>query len=71
MDLINQRLLIRAGSKADSKYMTEDAFKKAINAREKELLLIDGATHVETYWKSPYVNQAIGRVAPFFGDTLK
>jgi fermentation-respiration switch protein FrsA (DUF1100 family) len=71
MDLINQPLLMMAGSKADSLYMTLDAFKNAVNAKNKELFLIDGATHIETYWKPQYVNQAMGKLTPFFGDTLK
>jgi len=71
MDLINQPLLMMAGSKADSLYMTLDAFKNAVSAKNKELFLIDGATHIETYWKPQYVNQAVGKLTPFFGDTLK
>lgn len=71
MDLINQPLLMMAGSNADSKYMTEEAFKKAVNAKNKELFLIDGATHIETYWKPQHVNQAMGKLTQFFGDTLK
>lgn len=59
MDLINQPLLMIAGSKADTLYMTEDAFKKAINAKDKELFMIEGATHIETYWKPEYVDQAM------------
>lgn len=66
MDLINQPLLMIAGSKADSLYMTQDAFKKAVNAKNKDLFLIDGATHIETYWKPEYVNQAIGKLVRFF-----
>ena len=37
MDLINQPLLMMAGSKADSYYMTESAFKLATGTTEKEL----------------------------------
>jgi hypothetical protein len=62
LDLINQPLLMMAGSKADSRYMTESAFKEAVNAKNKELFLIDGATHIETYWKSQYVDQAMGKL---------
>jgi fermentation-respiration switch protein FrsA (DUF1100 family) len=51
MDMINQPLLMMAGSKADTKYMTDEAFSKATNAKNKELFLIDGATHIQTYWK--------------------
>ena len=71
MDLINQPLLMMAGSKADSLYMTESAFKKAVNAKDKELYLIPGATHIETYWIPKYVNQAMDKLTRFFGETLK
>lgn len=71
MDLINQPFLMIAGSRADSLYMTQDAFQKAVNAKNKELFLIDGATHIETYWKPQYVDQAMGKLTQFFGDTLK
>ena len=71
MDLINQPFLMIAGSKADSLYMTQDAFQKAVNAKNKELFLIDGATHIETYWKPQYVDQAMSKLTQFFGDTLK
>lgn len=70
MDLINQPLLMMAGSKADSLYMTQSAFKKAINAKDQELYLIDGATHIETYWKPQYVNQAMDKLTRFFGKNL-
>ncbi len=71
MDLISQSLLMMAGSKADSLYMTQSAFKEAVNAKNKELFLIDGATHIETYWKPQYVNQAMGKLVQFFGSTLR
>ncbi len=71
MDLINQPLLMIAGSKADSLYMTQDAFKKGVNAKSKELFLIDGATHIQTYWKPQYVNQAMDKLIQFYSNTLK
>lgn len=71
IDLINQPLLMMAGSKADSLYMTQSAFEKAIHAKDKELFLIDGATHIETYWKREYVDQAMGKLSVFFEQTLK
>jgi uncharacterized protein len=70
MDLINQPLLMMAGSKADSLYMTQSAFKEAVNAKNKELFLIDGATHIETYWIPQYVNQAVGKLTDFYGKSL-
>ncbi|MBL0307374.1 MAG: alpha/beta hydrolase [Chitinophagaceae bacterium] len=64
MDLIDQPLLMMAGSKADTKYMTDEAFPKAINAKNKDLFLIDGATHIQTYWKPAHVDQATKNSPP-------
>jgi fermentation-respiration switch protein FrsA (DUF1100 family) len=70
MDLINQPLLMMAGSKADTKYMTDEAFGKATNAKNKELFLIEGATHIQTYWKSGYVSQAVNKLVKFYQTNL-
>ena len=70
MDLINQPLLMIAGSKADSFYMTEDAFNKATNAKNKELFQINGATHIQTYWKPEYVAQAVDKLQHFYQINL-
>lgn len=70
MDLINQPLLMIAGSKADSLYMTEKAFKLATGTDKKELFKIDGATHIETYWVPMYVEQAVNTLATFFSNSL-
>ncbi|WP_269684808.1 alpha/beta hydrolase [Flavobacterium lacustre] len=70
MDLINQPLLMIAGSKADSFYMTDDAFNKATNAKNKELFLINGSTHIETYWKPEYVLQAVNKLVNFYQINL-
>jgi len=71
IELIEQPLLMIAGSKADSLYMTLDAFAKATGAKDKELFKIDGATHIETYWVPKYVDATIGKLTEFFGRTLK
>ncbi|WP_455812769.1 alpha/beta hydrolase [Pseudomonas graminis] len=70
MDLINQPLLMIAGSKADSLYMTESAFKKASGTQNKRLYLIEGATHIETYWVPRYVDQALSQLEPFFDKNI-
>ena len=70
MDLINQPLLMIAGSKADSLYMTEKAFSAATGTTQKELYKIDGATHIETYWVPKYVDQAVNKLIMFYGKTL-
>ena len=70
IELINKPLLMMAGSKADSLYMTEEAFAKATGTPDKELFKIEGATHIETYWVPKYVDAAMGKLTPFFGRTL-
>ncbi|HEN3539159.1 TPA: alpha/beta hydrolase [Yersinia enterocolitica] len=70
MDLINQPLLMIAGTKADSRYMTESAFKKATGTQNKELFLIDGAMHIETYWVPRYVDQAMSKIDNFFDKNI-
>ncbi|NUQ26361.1 MAG: DUF4440 domain-containing protein [Saprospiraceae bacterium] len=70
MDLINQPLLMIAGSKADTYYMTDNTFSKATNAKRKELFLINGATHIETYWKPEYVSQAVNKLVSFYQANL-
>ncbi|PZP46261.1 MAG: alpha/beta hydrolase [Pseudopedobacter saltans] len=70
IELINQPLLMMAGSKADTKYMTDEAFPKAINAKSKELFVIDGATHIQTYWKPEYVRQAVNKLVDFYRKNL-
>lgn len=70
MELINQPLLMMAGTKADSRYMTESAFKKATGTANKEIFLIEGATHIETYWVPRYVDQAMSRIDAFFDKNI-
>ncbi|MQT32917.1 alpha/beta hydrolase [Pseudomonas helleri] len=70
IELINQPLLMIAGSKADSLYMTQDAFSKATGTTDKELFMLDGATHIETYWVPRYVDAAIGKLSAFYARTL-
>lgn len=71
LELINQPLLMIAGSKADSLYMSEQAIAKATSTTDKELFTIEGATHIETYWVPKYVDAAMDRLIPFFGRTLE
>ncbi|MDZ3992885.1 alpha/beta hydrolase [Pseudomonas sp. Teo4] len=70
IELIDQPLLMIAGSKADSLYMTQDAFAKATGTQDKELFIIEGATHIETYWVPKYVEAAIAKLTAFYGKTL-
>jgi len=70
MELINQPLLMIAGSKADSLYMSEDAFAKATGTADKELVLLDGATHIDTYWVPRHVDAAVAKLTTFYARTL-
>lgn len=70
IELIQQPLLMIAGTKADSLYMTEDAFAKATGSRDKELFKIEGATHIDTYRVPKYVDAAMGKLKSFYARTL-
>ncbi|MCF7750803.1 alpha/beta hydrolase [Bacillus subtilis subsp. subtilis] len=70
IELINQPLLMIAGSKADSLYMTDDAFAKATGTTDKERVLLEGATHIETYWVPRYVDAAVRKLITFYTRTL-
>lgn len=70
IDLINVPLLMMAGSKADTFYMTSDAFEKDTGTTDKELFLVPGATHIQTYFVPEYVDQEVAKLAEFFGNKL-
>ena len=71
IELINVPLLIMAGEKADTLYMSEEAFEKATGTRDKELFKIPGATHIQTYFVPEYVDQAVAKLTDFYGKNLK
>jgi alpha/beta hydrolase family protein len=70
MFLINQPLLMIAGSIADTFYMTEQCYSKATGTQNKELFLIPGATHIKTYYVPQYVEQAVWKLTEFFSKNL-
>ena len=70
LELIDVPLLMIAGSEADTRYMTDGAFPKATGTEDKELFLIQGATHIETYWIDKYVDAAIDKLTAFYARTL-
>lgn len=70
MYLIDQPLLMMAGSIADTFYMTEQCYSRATGTQDKELFLIPGATHIETYYVPEYVDMAVGKLTDFFGKRL-
>ena len=70
MYLINQPLLMIAGSNADTFYMTEQCFSKATGTNDKELFLIPGATHIKTYYVPEYVDMSVKKLTEFFNNKL-
>jgi fermentation-respiration switch protein FrsA (DUF1100 family) len=70
IELIDRPLLMIAGSRADTAYMSEEAFAKATGTADRELFRIDGATHIETYWVPEYVNGAMQKLMQFYARTL-
>lgn len=71
MYLINQPLLMIAGAAADTFYMTEQCYSHATGTQDKELFLIPGATHIQTYYVPQYVEQVVNKLVEFFGNKLK
>lgn len=70
MEMIDQPLLMMAGKAADTLYMTEGCYERATGTKNKELFLIDGATHIRTYWYPEYVDKAMNKLEEFFGKNL-
>lgn len=69
-DLINCPLLIMSGGKSDSDYMSREAYIKATAAPEKEYFVIDGASHIQTYYVPEYVDKVVNKLSEFFGKNL-
>lgn len=71
MYLINVPLLMIAGKNADTLYMTEQCLSKASGTDRKELFLVPGATHIQTYFVPEYVAQITDKLTQFFDANLK
>lgn len=61
-------LLMIAGSKADTKYFSDEAIAKA--AEPKELFVVDGASHIDLYDVDEFVTPAVAKLEEFFGKNL-
>lgn len=70
MDLINVPLLMMAGKTADTFYLTEKAYANATGTNDRELFLIEGAQHIETYWKPEYVKQEADKLMDWLSTRL-
>jgi fermentation-respiration switch protein FrsA (DUF1100 family) len=65
---ITQPLLMIAGSEAGSLWHSKELHAKAAS-RDKELVIISGATHMDLY-DGPGADTAAGKLAPFFKSKL-
>lgn len=70
MDLIGQPLLMMVGEKADSRYMTDEAMDKATGTQDKTMVVVPGATHIQTYYVPEYVAQERAALVRFFDSKL-
>lgn len=62
-------LLFIVGSRADTRYFSEDGFARA--KEPKELYEIEGASHIDLYDKPEFVSQVVAKLADFFGRALQ
>ena len=69
IDTVSPRpILLIIGSKADTKYYSEDCYKKALEP--KEIFTIPNATHVDLYDKPEFVNQVVEKLVLYFNQYL-
>jgi fermentation-respiration switch protein FrsA (DUF1100 family) len=62
--LLTQPILLIAGSKADTRFFSEQAYSLAKG--KKELFIVEGATHIALYDIPEYVNQIVPKLVDFF-----
>lgn len=67
-NLLTQPMLLIAGSQADTKVYSDQAY--ALSNGTKELFVVEGATHIALYDVPAYVDQAVGKLAAFFNTHL-
>jgi fermentation-respiration switch protein FrsA (DUF1100 family) len=67
-NLLTQPLLLIAGSNADTKVFSEQAYE--LSTGPKELFVVEGATHIALYDVPEYVGQAVTKLASFFGKVF-
>ncbi len=66
---LTQPILVIVGNKAGSRWQGEEIYAKAKS--KKELVVIDGATHMDLYDIPKYVNQVSKNMHTFFSKNLK
>lgn len=63
--LLTQPMLLIAGSNADTKCYSDQAY--ALSNGPKELFVVEGATHIALYDRPEYVAPALAKMVNFFG----
>lgn len=63
-DYLTQPLLVIVGSKAGSRWMGEKAVE--LSTHEKELFVVEGASHVSLYDIPEHMEQSVGKLDAFF-----
>lgn len=66
---LTQPVLAVAGSKAGSKWMSDDLIARAAS-KDKKLHVVEGADHMDLYDVPKYVDEAVSVLAPFFQAKL-
>lgn len=66
---LTQPIQIVAGSKAGSKWMSDDLYDRTAST-DKHLHIVEGANHMELYDGETYVAEAVSVLAPFFKSRL-
>ena len=66
---LTQPIQIVAGSKAGSKWMSDDLFDRAASA-DKFFHIVEGANHMDLYDGQKYVDEAVSVLAPFLEQKL-
>ncbi|TWT15713.1 alpha/beta hydrolase [Reyranella sp. CPCC 100927] len=66
---LTQPIQIVAGSKAGSKWMSDDLFDRAAST-DKSFHIVEGANHMDLYDGKAFVDEAVSVLAPFFKAKL-
>lgn len=66
---LTQPLLSVVGSKAGSKWMSDDLIKRAAS-KDKKMHIVDGANHMSLYDVAQYVDEAASQLTTFFKSKL-
>jgi fermentation-respiration switch protein FrsA (DUF1100 family) len=66
---LTQPLLIIAGGNAGSKWMSDQLYERAAS-KNKAYHVVEGAGHMSLYDIPQYVEEALGKLAPFFKASL-